>query len=72
MTFKTLPFLFLMAIISACGGGGGGSSTTSEATPPTIQNAAPVLSAIGDVTVLEGEVAVAAISASDSDDDTLT
>ena len=72
MTFKTLPFLFLMAIISACGGGGGGSSTPSEATPPAIQNAAPVLSAIGDVTVMEGEVAVAAVSASDSDGDTLT
>ena len=72
MSLKLLPFILLPALISACGGGGGGGSSPTPAPPPGNQNTAPTLSALSDVAVVEGEVAVVAVSASDADGDALT
>ena len=72
MSLRLLSLAVLPVLISACGGGGGGSSSPSPTPPPGNQNTAPTLSPLSDVAVVEGEVAVVAVSASDSDGDTLT
>lgn len=72
MSLRLLHLVVLPALISACGGGGGGSSSPAPIPPPSNQNTAPTLSALNDVAVVEGEVAVVTVSASDRDGDTLT
>jgi hypothetical protein len=65
---RAIPLAILITVIAGCGGGGGGSSEP----PPSTANRTPVIEAIGDLRIVENEVGVTAISASDPDGDTLT
>jgi hypothetical protein len=69
LKIRVVPLAILIAVIAGCGGGGGGGST--EPPPPTT-NRTPVIEAIGDLRIVENEMGVTTVSASDPDGDTLT
>ena len=57
-------------LATACGGGGD-ASDTGDAAPPA-SNTAPSLSDLGVLSLLEGAPAIATLTATDSDNDTLS
>jgi len=57
--------------LSACGGGGGGGTSSTPSTPSPTTNTAPTISDPGDLSVREGSTAVATLSASDPENDSL-
>lgn len=59
-----------LLVLSACGGGGGSPSPVPTPTPTT--NTAPTINDPGDLSVREGSTAVATLSASDPENDSLT
>lgn len=62
-----------MFVLSACGGGGGGDGGPSPVPTPTpVTNTAPTITDPGDLSVREGSTAVATLSASDPENDSLT
>lgn len=61
-----------MLVLSACGGGGGDSSPSPVPTPTPATNTAPTITDPGDLSVREGSTAVATLSASDPENDSLT
>ena len=61
----------LCLLATACGGGGGDASDTGDAAPPA-SNTAPSLSDLGVLSLLEGDTAIATLTATDSDNDTLS
>ena len=65
---RNLILLLLFTALTACGGGGGGNTPTI----PAITNQPPSLTSIGDVSILEGEISVATLSATDPDGDALS
>ena len=67
---KKILVASVLATLAACGGGGGGSTAVSQ--PVQTANRAPVIVDPGTLTVSEGATAVATITASDADNDSLT
>ena len=65
---RAIPLATLITVITGCGGGGGGSTEPS----PPITNRTPVIESVGDLRIVENEVGVTTVSASDPDGDTLT
>jgi len=68
---KKILVASVLATLAACGGGGGGGST-AVSQPVQAANRAPVIVDPGTLTVSEGATAVATITASDADNDSLT
>ena len=62
----------LCLLVTACGGGGGGDASDAGAAAPPASNTAPSLSDLGVLSLLEGDTAIATLSAADSDNDTLS
>ena len=69
MSFRTTSFALLpiALLLTACGGGGGGGPATPEPT-----NTAPSITDPGALSVQEGSQAVATISATDPEGDSIT
>ena len=66
---KKILVASVLATLAACGGGGG---STAVSQPVQTANRAPVIVDPGTLTVSEGATAVATITASDADNDSLT
>ena len=70
---KKILVASVLATLAACGGGGGGGGgSTAVSQPVQTANRAPVIVDPGTLTVSEGATAVATITASDADNDSLT
>ncbi len=69
---KILVATVLATLAGGGGGGGGGGGSTAVSQPVQTANRAPVIVDPGTLTVSEGATAVATITASDADNDSLT
>ena len=69
MSFRTTSFAVLpiALLLTACGGGGGGGPATPEPV-----NTAPTITDPGALSVQEGSQAVATVSATDPEGDSIT
>ena len=67
---RAVAILAALAAVTSCGGGGGGGSSAPAAVQVT--NTAPTISDPGALTLLEGGTAVATISASDAQNNSLS
>ena len=72
MRVLLMAIVFLVVGCGGSGGGGGGGSSTAVSQPGQTANRAPVIVDPGTLTVSEGATAVATITATDADNDSLT